>query len=150
MSIANPRWALAGNALAGAWRVAAWAAAKDGTSFTDRHAAATMTFKRATRLSADAGPEPVKKGRTVTVTGSLTRQDWATWTAKPYAGRPVTLQFRKWKTSTWTTVKTGKSSASGVVKLTTPAKADGHFRLVYAADATSAGYTSVADYVDVR
>ena len=102
------RYALASNALAGAWKAEVWATAKDGTGFTDRRAAGTLTFKRHTKLTADATPEPVKKGKTVTVWGTLTRADWSTWSYKPFAAQTVSAQWAKINTSAWGTVKTAR------------------------------------------
>jgi len=144
------RYSLASNALAGVWRAEAWASAKDGTGFTDRHAAGSLTTKRATALTADATPEPVVKGRTITVTGVLTRADWDTGTTKAYASQTATLQWVKRSTSTWIAVKTAKTDAGGKLTATTPATADGSYRLTFAGDATSNVVTSAADYVDVQ
>lgn len=144
------RYLLASNALAGAWRAEAWAAANDGTGFTDRRAAGSVAIKRATTLTGNAAPEPVKKGRTITVTGALTRADWSTWTYRPYASQPVALQWKKVHTSTWATVKTVKTDANGRLKTTVPAKSDGSYRFSFAGDPTSNLSSSAADYVNVQ
>ncbi|MEV4704072.1 hypothetical protein [Actinoplanes sp. NPDC049316] len=148
--ILNVKTDAAGNARAGAWKLAAWADATDGTSFTDRHAAGSVAVKRTTKLTADATPEPVKKGKTLTVTGTLTRASWDNWTFQAYAGRSVVLQYLKARTSTWKTVKTVKTDSKGKLKTTVTASADGSYRWTYAADTTSTGVTSAADYVDVK
>lgn len=145
------RYVLASNALAGAWRVEAWAAAKDGTGFTDRYGAGILTIKAATSLTtADATPEPVAKGKVVTVTGTLTRADFDTGTYKPYAAQTVTLQWIKRSTTAWTAVKTAKTDAAGKLKVTATATADGSYRFTYGGNATSNLYTGPADYVDVQ
>jgi hypothetical protein len=146
----DARYVLSGNALAGVWRAEAWASAKDGTGFADRLAAGSVAIKRATALTADATPEPVVNRRTVTVAGTLTRADWDTGTVKPYASQPVTLQWIKRGTTTWTSVRTVKTDTAGKLKATATATADGSYRLTYAGDAASGPITSAADYVDVQ
>jgi hypothetical protein len=146
----TPRYSFGKNALAGSWPVEVWASATDGTSFTDRPAAGSLIVKRDTRLTADATPEPVKKGKKITITGSLTRADWAGWTFTAYASRTLTLQWAKAGSSTWTTVKSVKTDAKGKVKTTVKAKADGSFRWTFAGDGASDKVTSSGDSVDVR
>jgi len=146
----DPRNSLGKNALAGLWQAEVWASGADGTSFTDRPTAGSLVVQRDTRLTANATPEPVKKGTTITITGSLTRADWAGWTFKAYASRTLTLQWAKAHTSTWTDVKNAKTDAKGKVKTTVKAKADGSFRWAFAGDGTSDKVTSAGDYVDVR
>ncbi|MEV4706842.1 hypothetical protein [Actinoplanes sp. NPDC049316] len=144
------RFSLASNALAGGWRAAAWATAKDGIGFTDRHGAGSVALKRATRLTANATPEPVKKSKTVTVTGAFTRADWSAGGFKPYASQPVSLAWAKVNTSTWSTVKTFKSDSAGNLKTTATAGSDGSYRFSFASDSVSAVSNSPADYVDVQ
>jgi hypothetical protein len=144
------RYSLASNALAGAWRAEAWASAKDGTGFIDRHSAGSVAIKRATALTANATPEPVKKGKTITVTGALTRADWGSWSYNPYASQTVALQWTKIHTSAYATVKTVKADANGKLKATVTAGSDGSYRFSFAGDATSNLSTSTADYVDVQ
>ncbi|MFC4065071.1 hypothetical protein [Actinoplanes subglobosus] len=145
------RYLFSGNALAGTWRASAWATAKDGTGLAHRHSAGTLTVKRVTRLAtANATPEPVKKGKKITITGTLTRADWSTGAYRPYAGRYVTLQWFKRGGKKWANVKSVKSNAKGQLKTTVKATADGSYRFVYTADAASAGATGYSDYIDVR
>jgi hypothetical protein len=92
----------------------------------------------------------VRKGEKITITGSLIRADWATWTFTPYASRTLTLQWAKARTSKWTDVKNAKADAKGTVKTTVKATADGSFRWVFAGDGTSDDLSSAGDYVDVE
>jgi hypothetical protein len=145
------RYSLGVNGLAGVWKAEVWARAKDGTGFADRLAAGSLTIKRTTRLTADATPEPVSKGRTVTVTGALTRLDYyAGWTYKAFPAQKVALQWRKANTTTWTTVKTVTTDASGKLSTTVKAGSDGSYRYSFPGDATSYTASSAADYVDVK
>jgi hypothetical protein len=138
------------NALAGIWRASAWANAKDGTGHAHRHSAGTLLVKRVTGLATtDATPEPVKKGKTITISSTLTRADWATGGYAPY-GSTVTLQWFKRGGKTWTRVKPVRSDARGQLRTTVTATEDGYYRFVYTGDATSSGVVSTSDYIDVR
>ncbi|SPF01596.1 calcium-binding protein [Streptomyces sp. MA5143a] len=131
------------------WFVNANATAKDGDWFdTDR--AATFTVRRLARLTADAGPEPVGRKASLTVTGNLSRADWKTHKYGGYSGRPVNLQFRAAGTSTYKTVKTVTSGSGGAVKTTVRATADGYWRWAFAGNSTTSTARATGDYVDVR
>ncbi|GAA4581316.1 hypothetical protein GCM10023194_12190 [Planotetraspora phitsanulokensis] len=138
------------NSLAGPWKVAAWAHSKDRKSYTDLHAAKTVNLLRATRLSVNAAPEPIRKGRTLTITGKLTRADWQTSTYAGFAGQSVRLQFRKVGSSTYTTVKTLTTNSFGNLKTTVKASRDGYWRYSFVGNSTVRTAISAADYVDVR
>jgi hypothetical protein len=145
------RYLFSSNALAGTWHASAWATAKDGTGLAHRHSAGTLVVKRATRLvTANATPEPVKKGKTITITSTLTRADWSTGAVTPYANRAVRLQWFKRGGTKWVDVKWVKSNAKGQLKTTVKATADGYYRFICNTDTVSAGVTSTADYIDVR
>ncbi|MGY5014686.1 hypothetical protein ACWCY6_42590 [Streptomyces sp. 900105755] len=96
----------------------------------------------------NASPEPVRKGRTLTVTGTLQRQNGSTWTG--VSGQHVTIRFRVagGKTSTgMATVTTGKD---GRFTLAFTAKQDGTWSAAYTATSAYLNSTSAGDYVDVR
>lgn len=145
------RYLFSSNALAGTWHASAWATAKDGTGLAHRHSAGTLVVKRATKLAtANAAPEPVKKGKKITITSTLTRADWATGTYAPYANRTVALQWFKHGAKKWVNVKSVKANAKGQLKTTVKATADASYRFVYTTDTVSSGATSISDYIDVR
>ncbi|MGW3628916.1 hypothetical protein ACWD7F_01910 [Streptomyces sp. NPDC005122] len=147
----QPRWMLGRNALAGTWKLAAWAESADGTGHVDLHAAKSVPVVRDATLTANAAPEPVSKGKTLTITGKLSRADWETLGGyHGYAGQKVKLQFRKKGASTYTTVKTVTTSSSGSLKTTAKASADGYWRYTFAGSSTTAPVTTSGDYVDVR
>lgn len=98
-------------------------------------------------LNVNASPEPVRKGATVTVTGTL-QQDVAGW--KPLASQQVQLRFRAKGSSKWITVAKGSTAANGGVALKHTATGDGVYTLFYAADGTHFQATGTGDYVDVR
>jgi hypothetical protein len=110
----------------------------------------TLPVRRATKLTADATPEPVKKGRTLTVTGKLTRADWEHGTYNILGGQSVQLQFRKAGSTAYTTVKTVTSSSTGALKTTVTAGSDGYYRFTYAGSTSSAPVSAAGDYVDVQ
>ncbi|MFD5404022.1 hypothetical protein [Streptomyces griseorubiginosus] len=109
-----------------------------------------VQIKRAARLTADAAPEPVKKGATLTVTGKLTRADWESERYTGYVSQKATLQFRAKGASAYTTVKTVTSGTGGALKTTTKATKDGYYRYVFAGTSTTGAATAAGDYVDVR
>ncbi|MER6026312.1 calcium-binding protein [Streptomyces sp. NPDC001851] len=135
--------------LNGKWNVTVYASANDGDAMEDDFYK-NHWVKRASSFSGfNAGPEPVAKGRTITVSGTLNRASWSYLKYYGYGSQPVQLQFKKAGTSTYSTVKTVTTSSSGYAKTTVTASADGTWRFHYAGN----GNSSVADaydYVDVR
>ncbi|MFH9038861.1 calcium-binding protein [Streptomyces sp. NPDC017966] len=147
----QPRWALGRNSFAGTWKLAAWAESADRTGHVDLHAAKSVSVVRDATLTVNAAPEPVAKGKTLTVTGKLARADWETRGGyHGYTGQKVKLQFRKKGTSTYTTVKTITTDSSGALKTTVKASTDGYWRYTFASTSTTAPATASGDYVDVR
>ncbi|MFJ2263117.1 hypothetical protein ACIOKD_33245 [Streptomyces sp. NPDC087844] len=147
----QPRWTLGRNSLAGTWKVAAWAESADGKGHVDVHAARTVPVLRDAKLTADAAPEPVTKGKTLTITGKLSRVDWETRGGyHGYSAQKAKLQFRKKGTSAYTTVKTVTTDSSGNLKTTVKAATDGYWRYSFAATSTTAAVNATGDYVDVR
>ncbi|MFE7750399.1 hypothetical protein, partial [Streptomyces sp. NPDC057428] len=145
-----PRWTLGRNALAGTWKLAAWAESADGKSLTDLHAAASVNIQRDSALTANAAPEPVVKGKTITVTGKLSRANWETGGYHGYSAQPVRLQFRKNGTTAYTTVKTVKTDGVGNLKTTVKASVDGYWRYSFAGTVSTPPATAAGDFVDVR
>ncbi|MFC8260498.1 DUF5707 domain-containing protein [Streptomyces sp. NPDC057291] len=145
----DPRADLTRNALAGSWHILAGAEAKDGSS-TSYDSYATTHVQRLAKLTVNAAPEPVKKGRTITVTGKLTRANWETHAYAGYTVQPVKLQFRKKTGTAYTTVKTIKSSSTGALKTTVTASVDGYWRYSFAGTSTTPAVTTTSDYVDVQ
>ncbi|MGW0859584.1 hypothetical protein [Streptomyces sp. NPDC002690] len=146
----SPRWTLGLNALAGTWKLAAWAESADGSGLTDLHAAASVAIQRDSTQTTDAAPEPVVKGKTITVTGKLSRANWEAGGYHGYATQPVRLQFRKNGTTTYTTVKTVNSDSVGNLRTTVTASVDGFWRYSFAGTASTPPATAAGDFVDVR
>ncbi|WP_329120960.1 DUF5707 domain-containing protein [Streptomyces sp. NBC_01465] len=144
----NPKTAYWSSNVAGTWKVAA--AAIGNTGFYQKSVYQTQRVQRASSLTVNAAPEPVKKGKTITVTGKLSRANWDDFHYHGYASQPVKLQFRKKNSSTYTTVKTIKTNVYGSLKTTTKAVQDGYWRYVFTGTSTTPAVTTAGDYVDVR
>ncbi|WP_406060912.1 calcium-binding protein [Streptomyces sp. NBC_01077] len=146
----DPRSDLIHNALAGPnnWKVWVQADSRDGDFASGSYP--SVGVRRATALSGDAGPEPVRKGVTLTVTGRLTAANWNSNSWTGLSGKAVELQYCKASCSAYTTVKTVTSNSTGNLRTTVKAAADGYWRWRYVAPHWAASSLSAADYVDVR
>ncbi|MFB7112964.1 calcium-binding protein [Streptomyces sp. NPDC056291] len=145
----DPKVDFLSNSNAGRWYVDAWIDANDG-DYIWKEKAGSFLFQRASKLTADATPEPVKKGKTITVTGTLTRANWETLKYGGYASQPVKLQFRKKGSSAYKTLKTIKTDSKGKLRTTTKATADGYYRYSFAGNSATSAVDSKADFVDVK
>ncbi|MFB7528427.1 calcium-binding protein [Streptomyces sp. NPDC056178] len=137
------------NSAAATWKLGTLASAND-YDYIHRDAATTFKVQRYSKLTVDASPEPVKKGKTITVTGKLSRANWEDNKYHGYANQSVKLQFRKKGSNTYTTVKTIKSNSTGNLKTTVTASTDGYFRYSFAGTATTPAVNATGDFVDVR
>ncbi|MEU0205038.1 hypothetical protein ABZ235_05495 [Streptomyces canus] len=137
------------NSEAGTWKLGALAVNADN-GVTWQGGLGTTHLQRRATLTVNASPEPVKKGKTITVTGKLARANWDTNTYAGYSTQPVKLQFRKKGSSTYTTLKTIKTTSTGALKTTTTATADGYYRYSFAGTTTTPGVSAAGDYVDVQ
>ncbi|MGY0024811.1 DUF5707 domain-containing protein [Streptomyces sp. cg35] len=137
------------NTDAGSWKVMAAVQAKD-YDYSIREKVKSYSTKRYSKLTTNAAPEPVKKGRTITVTGLLSRANWDTGKYAGYTQQKVTLQYRKKTSSTYSNVKTVTSDSKGNLKTTVTASADGYFRYKFAGTSTTPAVTSTSDFVDVN
>ncbi|GGN61135.1 hypothetical protein GCM10011579_027110 [Streptomyces albiflavescens] len=145
----DPQLDLYANSLAGTWHVTAAALATDGSMYWNDYYK-TARVQRYSKLTVNAGPEPVSKGATLTATGKLSRANWEDHLYHGYTNQPVKLQFRKAGTSTYTTVKTVYSDSTGNLKATTTANYDGYWRFSFAGTTTTPAVSATGDYVDVR
>ncbi|WP_324783529.1 hypothetical protein [Streptomyces sp. H51] len=150
----DPPYTLDSNNDATSWKIAVSARLWDKTH-TQLKAHEYLTgfgsiaVKRAARATVNASPEPVAKGRTITVTGRATRADWVKHAYVGYADKLAKLQFRKAGTSTYQTVKYVRTGSTGYLKTTVTASADGYWRWSYGETSTTGGATAKSDYVDV-
>ncbi|MER5891547.1 DUF5707 domain-containing protein [Streptomyces sp. NPDC001876] len=143
----DPAWLI--NSDSTSWHVGAAVLSKDGQIVQD-DAFGRTNLQRLSKVTVNAAPEPVRKGYTITVTGKLSRANWETGTYKGYAGQAVKLQFRKKTSSTYTTVKTIKTSSTGELKTTVKASVDGYWRYSFAGTSTTPTVTAAGDFVDVK
>ncbi|MEU4086877.1 calcium-binding protein [Streptomyces aureus] len=138
------------NSSAGTWHLDMEAGAYDGDFYT-LDSSVTMKVKRFAKLATtQATPEPVAKGKTLTVTGALTRADWNTNTYVGFAGQKVALQFKKSGSSTYTTVKTVTTDSTGKLKTTTTANSAGTWRWQFAGTGTTSSATAAGDGVALK
>ncbi|MFF0205951.1 calcium-binding protein [Streptomyces sp. NPDC005017] len=135
------------NGDAGTWRLFVDTAALDGDYH--RKAAASVSVLRTSKVTANAAPEPVTKGKPITVTGALSRVNWNDARYDRYANQPVRLQFRT-PTGTYATVRTITASPTGYLKTTVTATRDGYWRYSYPGNTTTGPANAPGDYVDVR
>jgi hypothetical protein len=110
----------------------------------------TAKVQRAARLTADASPEPVAKGKTITVKGKLTRANWETGKYSGYTGQKAVLQFRAADSKTYSNVKGITSGTGGALSTTVKASKSGYYRYVFAGTATTAATTATGDYIKVK
>ncbi|SCD58633.1 hypothetical protein GA0115241_104390 [Streptomyces sp. DpondAA-D4] len=150
----DPRYGLRSNSDAATWKIGAltqlWKPSGGLKTEQVVTASGTAQLKRWAKVTVNASPEPVKKGKTITVTGSLKRADWAKHTYTGVGGASVKLQFRKKGSSTYSTVKTVKTGSTGALKTTVKASVDGYWRWSYGGSSTTGTATAKADFVDVR
>ena len=97
--------------------------------------------------SFNASPEPVSKGKTITVGGGLQRYTTA-W--KAYSGQSVKIYFAATGATTWTYEGAAKTSSTGHFSHGFKAAKDGTWRVTYAGNSTYLAVTGSGDYVDVR
>ncbi|WP_329218433.1 hypothetical protein OG352_19160 [Streptomyces sp. NBC_01485] len=137
------------NADAGTWKLGALAVGSNG-GITTQTGFGTSNVQRQAQLTVNAAPEPVKKGKTITVTGKLSRANWDTSKYAGYAAQPVQLQFKKNGSTTYTTVKTVKTSSTGGLSTTVKAGVDGSYRYTFAGTTTTPAVSAAGDFVDVK
>lgn len=137
------------NSEAGAWKVGAEVYFKGGGADVDDKGL-TVQVKRNSRLTVNASPEPVAKGKTITVTGKVTRANWETKKYGSYGGRLVGLQFKPAGATSYTTVKKVYSNGSGNLRTTVKASKTGTWRWAYNGNTTTGPSTSSGDHVVVK
>ncbi|MFC9175829.1 MULTISPECIES: hypothetical protein [unclassified Streptomyces] len=145
----DPSLSLLRNSEAGAWKVAGEVYFKDGSKDVDA-TGLTVHVKRNSRLTVDAAPEPVAKGKPLTVTGKVTRANWETRKYASYGGRHVSLQFKPAGATSYTTVKKVYANSSGTLKTTVKASKTGTWRWAYYGNTTTGASTSSGDHVVVK
>ncbi|MEU6143098.1 hypothetical protein ABZ848_22355 [Streptomyces sp. NPDC047081] len=138
------------NSDAGKWSAGALALQYSTGDYSLQGSLGTTLVQRFSKLTVNAAPEPVKKGKTITVTGTLTRANWEDNKYHGYTSQPVKLQFRKKGSTTYTTLKGIYSNSTGGLKTTTKATVDGYYRFSFAGTTTTPAVSATGDYVDVQ
>ncbi|MET9445807.1 hypothetical protein [Streptomyces cinerochromogenes] len=138
------------NSQAGTWHGAGLAIDFENEKSAVQFDLGTTQLQRNSTLTVNAAPEPVKKGKTLTVTGKLSRANWEDHKYHGYTGQSVKLQFRKKGSSTYTTLKTVKTDSTGALKTTTKATVDGYYRFSFAGTTTTPAVSAAGDFVDVK
>lgn len=110
--------------------------------------AAYLTVARASLVTADAGPEPVRKGSTVKVTGRVTRLTEFDGYVN-FTGKRVNLYFRPANSDTYRYLGYTSTDSRGNYSRSYRAEVDGYWKAVSEAKGDNARSFSV-DYVDVR
>ncbi|WP_030562090.1 hypothetical protein [Streptomyces aureocirculatus] len=137
------------NSPAGTWYVDALVTANDDdTKWAEK--SGKFKVQRQSKLTVNASPEPIKKGKTLTVTGALTRANWETHKYAGYTSQSVKLEFKKKGAPSYAAVKTVKSDNKGNLKTTVKASTDGTYRWAFAENSTTSGVNATGDFVDVR
>ncbi|MFI1018064.1 hypothetical protein [Streptomyces sp. NPDC020965] len=98
--------------------------------------------------SVNAGPEPVKKGGTLTVTGIAGEKSGSTW--KALAKKPVQLWFRANGATTWSRIAYDTTDSAGRVSIKVMAVKDGTWNVRYYGNTVQMDAVGTGDYVDVR
>ncbi|MEY9992923.1 hypothetical protein ABIE67_004955 [Streptomyces sp. V4I8] len=149
--IADPYGNLRSNALAGVWGVSAVAVDGAGNVTREDDEPWLARIKRQTHLSqADATPEPVKKGKDLTVKVRMIVASWEKHKDVPLIGHQVLLQFRKGTSGAFTTLKKVKTDRNGWATTTVQATVDGEYRYDFAGTSLTQARAGRADFVDVK
>lgn len=109
----------------------------------------SVQLLRAARWSVvNAHPEPIHKGSTVTIDGTLQRASWADHRYHDYSKQAAQLQFRP-TGGAYATVKT-VNSATGKFRAAAKQTVSGCWRYVFAGSSTTSAATGTGDCVTVR
>ncbi|GAA2622485.1 hypothetical protein SMC26_38635 [Actinomadura fulvescens] len=128
----------------GFWRVRLWGEPHDQhTVSASRYVDVLPERSRIQRFN--AGPEPVRKGRTIMVSGRLVVHDWL-----PLKRQPVRFFFRPKGARTWSYAGSARTDSTGWFHKGFKARRDGSWRALFVGDRDHARVISVSDYVDVR
>ena len=151
---ADPKVNLHSNALAGLWYLSFVATDGEGNvtrgdGLTDLTSFARV--KRTTYMSqTDAGPEPVTKGKNLTVKAQMTVASWETNKNVPLVGHQLLLQYRKGTSGPFKTLKKVKTDRNGWATATVQATADGAYRYTFEGTNLTMPAAGWTDYVDVK
>jgi hypothetical protein len=98
--------------------------------------------------SFNASPEPVRKGRAISIKARLLIANWDTDSYTAYGARTIAIQFRT-PNGSYSTVKTAKTATNGWLSTTVTAKQTGVWRVVYGGNSAAGSAVAVGDAVKV-
>jgi len=130
----------------GAWHAEVYGAAVPTGATTDvttNQVRINISLKRPSKLTFNASPEPVKKGKKVTAAGTLKID------GKAYANLPVVIYFKASGSKTWTVKGTAKTTSKGAFSRKFVATKSGTWKAVYAGSTTRQA-AGTADAVAVK
>ncbi|MEW9529816.1 hypothetical protein [Microbispora sp. NPDC049125] len=136
------------------WKTGWWRAEFDGATDTqpstsDSDRVDVKASSKATRISGfDAYPEPVDKGDTLHLRGTLEIGSWKSWDG--YKGRRVEIFFKADGGSGWRYVTSDWTDSHGRFYADAEAQASGWWRAEYDGSSGIKGSTGAADHVTVR
>jgi hypothetical protein len=107
-----------------------------------------VNTKASSKLTVDARPEPVKRGRKLAVRGTLSSYAHGKWNV--LRSTKVALYFRKRGSKTWKFVGWAKTDRRGHYTVKATAKSDGYWQTRYVGDGDHYRASSGGDYVDVK
>ncbi|MFE2833619.1 hypothetical protein ACFXI6_21615 [Streptomyces mirabilis] len=127
-----------------------WRLYSEGSSDYQPGYSNSVHFNRtATRITGfNAGPEPVRKGHTVTTTGTLQKLSGTKWVA--FGKQRVYILFQAKGKKSWASLGSIKADSRGRFTARFTAKQDGTWVGVYLASGSYVDAESYHDYVDVR
>lgn len=126
------------------------AGATDLYAQTSSEPVAAEVWYRTAISSFNAGPEPVRKGKTLTVSGVLKRSVDKTTSFKTWAGQPVYVYYRPTGSKTWKYAGSAKTDRYGKFRKGFKAGKDATWKAVCKGDGDTLRSESATDYVDVR
>lgn len=126
------------------------------STYTDDHQESAATFPEGLSLRRStswdrfgAGPEPVRKGATITVRARLRAANWERRALVGLPSRTVAVEFRT-ATGSYRKIRTATTGSDGSLTTTVTAVRDGYWRVRYGGSATTGTSRVVGDFVDVR
>lgn len=134
---------------AGVWAVNATVQANDHDYWISDNIA-RYKVKRASQLTTNATPEPVAKGKTLTITGKLSRANWEDLKYHGFAGQTVKLQYRKAGSAHYSTVRTVRTNSTGQLSTKVTATSAGSWRYYFPGTTTTARIVSTGDAVALK
>jgi hypothetical protein len=98
----------------------------------------------------NAAPEPVRKGRPITVSGRLKRLADSSLGYTVYPGKTIRVYFRPKGSATWAYMGATKTAGDGRFRKAFTAKLDGYWRAYFPGTSNCDRQKSLDDFVDVR